>query len=87
MIERVHEHILTELQQNTRTDTIFIITAILINLITLAINSEVAEHSRTSVSNTIIMFIYFNKLASICQCDAVLPFWYLMVTFRNIILS
>ena len=30
MIERVHEHIITELQQNTRTDTIFILTAILL---------------------------------------------------------
>ena len=60
MIERVHEHILTELQQNTRTDTIFIVAAILINLLTLAINSEVAENSRTSVSNTIIMFIFIS---------------------------
>jgi len=33
MIERVHEHIITELQQNTRTDTIFIIMAILLNLV------------------------------------------------------
>lgn len=32
MIERVHEHILDELKTNTRTDTIFIITAILLNL-------------------------------------------------------
>ena len=60
MIERVHEHILTELQQNTRTDTIFIVAAILINLLTLAINSEVAEQSRNDVSNTIIMFIFIS---------------------------
>ncbi len=32
MIERVHEHIITEPQQNTRTDTIFFLTAILLNL-------------------------------------------------------
>ncbi|MBA7606344.1 hypothetical protein ES703_13492 [subsurface metagenome] len=36
MIERVHEHVIAELQQNTRTDTIFIVTAILLNLIILA---------------------------------------------------
>lgn len=42
MIERVHEHIITELQQNTRTDTIFIVAAILLNLLTLGINSGVA---------------------------------------------
>ena len=40
MIERVHEHLITELQQNTRTDTIFILTAILLNLVTLGINSR-----------------------------------------------
>ena len=43
MIERVHEHIVTELQQNTRTDIIFIITAILINLVVLAVNSVIAQ--------------------------------------------
>ncbi len=29
MIERVHEHIISELQQNARTDTIFVLKAIL----------------------------------------------------------
>ena len=43
MIERVHEHIITELQQNSRADTIFILTAILLNLITLGVNSGVAS--------------------------------------------
>jgi hypothetical protein len=38
MIERVHQHIIEELQQNTRTDTIFIITSIFLNLLTLAVN-------------------------------------------------
>ena len=51
MIERVHEHIITELQQNTRTDTIFILTAILLNLVILATNSIIAtgEHSVTTM--------------------------------------
>ena len=43
MIERVHEHLLNELSTNTRTDTIFIITAILLNLLTLGVNSVVAS--------------------------------------------
>ena len=57
MIERVHEHILDELQTNTRTDTIFILTAIFLNLITLGINSAVAsgEKGRTG---TIVMFTF-----------------------------
>ena len=43
MIERVHEHIIAELQQNTRTDTIFILTAVILNLLALGINSGVAS--------------------------------------------
>ena len=42
MIERVHEHIIDELRTNTRTDTIFVLTAIALNLLTLGINSGVA---------------------------------------------
>jgi len=49
MIERVHEHIVTELQQNTRTDTIFIITAILLNLVVLAVNSVIADADATMI--------------------------------------
>ncbi len=43
MIERVHEHILDELKTNTRTDTIFIITAILLNLIGAIANGAFAN--------------------------------------------
>ena len=43
MIERVHEHILDELKTNTRTDTIFIITAILLNLIGAIANGAFAS--------------------------------------------
>ncbi len=42
MIERVHEHILDELKTNTRTDTIFIITAILLNLVGAIANGAFA---------------------------------------------
>ena len=57
MIERVHEHIITELQQNTRTDTIFIITAILLNLVILAVNSIVAGENQSDTT-TIVMSIF-----------------------------
>ena len=57
MIERVHEHIITELQQNTRTDTIFIITAILLNLVILATNSIIAAGDQ-SVTTTIVMVMF-----------------------------
>lgn len=58
MIEKVHEHIVTELQQNTRTDTIFVQTAIVLNFITLGINSALASESRTSTNLLIVMFIF-----------------------------
>jgi hypothetical protein len=57
MIERVHEHIITELQQNTRTDTIFIVTAILLNLVILATNSIIAAEDQ-SVTTTIVMSLF-----------------------------
>jgi len=58
MIQRVHEHIITELQQNTRTDTIFIITAILLNLLSLGVNSGVASGSDKEAT-TWIVFVTF----------------------------
>jgi hypothetical protein len=57
MIERVHEHIISELGANTRTDTIFVLTAIILNLITLAINSGIAS-SQPSTTSTIVMFAF-----------------------------
>ena len=58
MIERVHEHIVTELQQNTRTDTIFILTAILLNLLALGINSAVANDSDKDATTWIVFFTF-----------------------------
>ena len=58
MIEYVHKHITAELGQNTRTDTIFILTAILLNLISLAINSGFIKESRTDTTYLIVMFIF-----------------------------
>jgi hypothetical protein len=48
MLERLHEHIVDELGHSSRTDTIFVIVAIVFNLIVLAINSAV---SSTASSN------------------------------------
>ena len=57
MIERVHEHIVSELHQSARTDTIFILTAIILNLLTLAINS-IAAGANDSATTTAIMGIF-----------------------------
>ncbi len=42
MLEKLHDHIVEELNTNTKTDIIFIITAIALNFLTLAINSAMA---------------------------------------------
>ena len=57
MIERVHEHIVSELGANARTDTIFVLTAIVLNLITLGVNSGVAS-SDSNGTTTIVMFTF-----------------------------
>lgn len=58
MIERVHEHIIAELQQNTRTDTIFILTAIILNLLALGVNSGVASGRDTDATMWIVFFTF-----------------------------
>jgi len=57
MLERVHKHIISELQQNTRTDIIFILTAIFLNLLSLGINSAMASDSRNETDLFVVMFI------------------------------
>lgn len=58
MIEHVHNHITSELQQNTKTDIIFILAAIVLNLIILAVNSGMVEKSRTDETYLIVMFLF-----------------------------
>ena len=58
MIERVHEHIVAELQQGARTDTIFVITAIVLNLLTLGINSAVAGGSDKDGTTWTVFFTF-----------------------------
>ena len=64
MIERVHEHIIGELGMNSRTDTIFVLTAILLNLLTLGINSGIAA-SNGDNTQTIIMFTFVLLLVTV----------------------
>jgi hypothetical protein len=58
MIERVHEHIIEELQQNARTDTTFILTAIFLNLVTLGINSGQASQNSKDATTWIVFFTF-----------------------------
>ncbi len=58
MIERVHEHIVAELHQNARTDTVFIIAAILLNLLALGVNSGVASGRDNDATMWIVFFTF-----------------------------
>ena len=57
MIERVHEHIISELNTNSRTDTIFVLAAIILNLIALGVNSGLASGQNNGTA-TIVMFTF-----------------------------
>jgi len=65
MIENVHQHLINELQQSSKTDTIFIIVTVLFNLIVLAVNSgmatsAVSEKANPSDDTILIIFILAN---------------------------
>jgi hypothetical protein len=43
MLKEIHEHITNELQQNAKTDTVFVLSSVVLNLVILAINWGVAS--------------------------------------------
>lgn len=72
MIDKVHQHIMNDLQQSSRTDTIFVVTAVIFNLIVLAINSSVASTAASEKASSsddfvliafIIMAIIVNSIS------------------------
>lgn len=75
MIEKVHQHIINELQQGARTDTIFVITAILFNLIVLAVNSGIAGNAvsdkpRASDDVILVIFIFLILIVNLVSVRA-----------------
>jgi hypothetical protein len=43
MLREIHEHVVSELQQNAKTDTVFVVSAVLFNLVVMGINWGVAS--------------------------------------------
>ena len=69
MIEKVHQHIVEELQQSSRTDTIFVVSAVLFNLIMLGVNSgmatqAVSENAKSSDDLLIVIFIVMTLITN-----------------------
>lgn len=46
MLEKIHDHLVHELGQSTRTDTIFVVSAIIFNLVILGVNTGIASNGR-----------------------------------------
>ncbi|MEJ2748822.1 MAG: hypothetical protein P8183_13105 [Anaerolineae bacterium] len=73
MLEKIHQHIVSELGQGARTDTIFVVTAVVFNLIVLGVNSGVAggatdQDTYSAVNDVvlaafIIMLIFVNIIS------------------------
>jgi len=75
MLNQVHEHIVSELNQSSRTDTIFVVTAIAFNLIVLGINSGVADAASGRSGDTVndivlIVFIIMTLLMNAIAISA-----------------
>lgn len=58
MIDKLHDHILEELKTNARTDTVFIITAILLNLLTLGVNAALTAGGDITASTTAVLVTF-----------------------------
>ncbi len=58
MLGQVHEHIVREMGESSRADTIFVLTAIVSNLIVLAVNSGVSTvDAEASYDVILVVFI------------------------------
>ena len=55
MLGQVHDHIVSELGESSRTDTIFVLTAIIFNLIVLGINFGVATEVQVGVVSVAVI--------------------------------
>jgi len=67
MLEQVHKHVVAELQQSARTDTVFVITAVAFDLIVLGINWTVAS-SAHSPYNRSVAAVWIFPLLLLATC-------------------
>lgn len=60
MIKKLHDQITTELGQSSRTDTIFVVTAIVFNLVVLGINSALSDTAvdENTLQSNLIFYVF-----------------------------
>lgn len=61
MVKKVHDHIVEELKANTKTDTVFVLSAITLNLVMLAINTSIADFGAEG-TNIILMVLFVGMI-------------------------
>lgn len=71
MIEKLHDHIIDELRVNTKTDTIFSLSSIILNFIALGINWAVTEGSDQMAAGEVVVFALFVILVLVVNSGAV----------------
>jgi hypothetical protein len=57
MLEKLHDHILQELQQNGRAETVFVLASLLLNIVATAVNSGVASNDEGGESAKAVFFV------------------------------
>jgi len=55
IIERLHEHIVEELQQNSRSEVVFLGVAIALNLVTMGVNSGLASNEDSTSARAVLV--------------------------------
>jgi hypothetical protein len=73
MLDKVHDHIVSELGHSSRTDTIFVVTAIVVNLIILGVNSGVSAAAADSRDSTVtdLVLVAFMAMTLVLNVIAV----------------
>lgn len=71
MKEKVHDHILSELKLNEKTNSIFVLTAIVLNFVTLGINSGMSGSDDEEMIIVMVIFALLTLIYGIVACSAI----------------
>ena len=77
MLSQAHDHIVKELSDSSRTDAIFVLTAIVFNLVVLAINASVSvaaaeENAANTYDLVLVVFIVLTVLLNVLAVAALI---------------
>src|SRR5688500_13693169 len=70
MLEKLHDHLIAELQQTARTDTVFVVSAVLFDLVALAINAAMASGKGVAGTLVFVVFLLITLCVNLCALVA-----------------